>query len=437
MRISEYFLFVSILSFFLITPLFSQNDLSPDEVLAKARAEIDTLCSPTFAGRGYIGNGHLKAANYLTQRFKEIGLQPKGDRGGYLQRFSIQINLPTAVSASIGGKELEAGKNLIVSRFSGSGSITARVVDLGYGLKAKPTVKGKIALFRDGLPEKIANNSKKKERFKDRMRAIQRIQGIMDYEPAAIIVVKEKLTMGFSREEGPVPIIEVLASDLPKSCKTASISVSSSMQRINTQNALGYLEGSTKPDSVIVISAHYDHLGKLEDAIFTGANDNASGTSMLLQMAEYFSSPTHRPAHSMLFIAFGGEETGLLGSQHYILQAPTVPLSQMKFLLNLDLMGNGIDGIMAVGGKDFPSYFDQLVALNDTLKAVPRVRARKNAPNSDHYFFLENGVPGFFIYTEGGPKHYHDIYDNPSTIVLSKYVEVRGLLLRFLEEVME
>ena len=417
--------------------LLAQSRYVADSILAFARSEIDTLCSPTLAGRGYVGNGHQKAAQYLSERFEQIGLRPRGDLGTYTQSFPIQINLATAVSATLGDQEMKAGINLIVNRFSGSGSINTHVTDIGYGLKPKANIRNKIVLFREGFPPKIANNSKKKARYKDLSRPIQRISAILEFKPAAIILVKEKLTMGFSRETGPVPIIEVLASDLPKSFRTASIEVHAGMQKIQTQNVLGLIRGSEKPDSVLVISAHYDHLGKLEEAIFSGANDNASGTSMLLSMAEHFSQPENSPSHSLLFLAFGAEETGLLGSQYYVTQDPKIPLSKMKFLLNLDLMGNGVDGIMAVGGKDFPTFFDQLLDLNESLKAVPRVRARKNAPNSDHYFFLQNGVPGFFIYTEGGPKHYHDVYDNETTIELSKYVEVRDLLIRFLEQIME
>ncbi|MEM6805045.1 MAG: M28 family peptidase, partial [Bacteroidota bacterium] len=165
-----------------------------------------------------------------------------------------------------------------------------------------------------------------------------------------------------------------------------------------------------------------------------GANDNASGTSMLLSMATYFSQAEHQTKYSLLFIAFGGEETGLIGSSFYVNEQALVPLAQTKFILNLDLMGNGIEGIMAVGGKDFPQYFEKLQVANEEMKAVPKVRSRKNAPNSDHYFFLLNGIPGFFIYTLGGPPHYHDILDNPDTIVLSRYVEVRNLLIKFIED---
>jgi Zn-dependent M28 family amino/carboxypeptidase len=152
---------------------------------------------------------------------------------------------------------------------------------------------------------------------------------------------------------------------------------------------------------------------------------------MLLSMAEHFAQ--NPPKYDMLFIAFGAEEAGLQGSAHYVMQNPLIPLEKMKFILNLDLMGNGDEGIMAVGGKDFPGQFDILKDLNDSIQAVPRVRARQNAPNSDHYFFLKNGVPGFFIYTMGGPSHYHDVKDTNANLLFSKYVEVRQLLIAFLE----
>ncbi len=194
---------------------------------------------------------------------------------------------------------------------------------------------------------------------------------------------------------------------------------------------IGLIPGTTHPDSFVIVSAHYDHLGQVSEAIFTGANDNASGTSMLLSMGEYF--VTNPLPYTLVLIAFGGEETGLIGSDYYANRSPTVPLARIRFILNLDLMGNGIDGITAVGGRDFPVLFDKLVQLNETQQAVPQVKSRSNAPNSDHYYFLEKGVPGFFIYTLGGPTHYHDVNDNPSTIELSRYVEVRQLLIAFLE----
>ena len=230
-------------------------------------------------------------------------------------------------------------------------------------------------------------------------------------------------------------MIEVKADLLPRKVKTAVLEVKAKPTRIISQNVMGYVEGTESPDTAILITAHYDHLGKLNEAIFTGANDNASGTTMLLSMAEYFTKPGNALPYSLLFIGFGGEETGLIGSRYYVERERVIPLEQTKFILNLDLMGNGDEGIMAVGGKDFPNHFEKLKAENGEEKFVPKVRARNNAPNSDHFFFLQNGVPGFFIYTLGGPPHYHDVNDNPSTIVLSRYVEVRELLIRFLGQI--
>jgi Zn-dependent M28 family amino/carboxypeptidase len=134
-----------------------------------------------------------------------------------------------------------------------------------------------------------------------------------------------------------------------------------------------------------------------------------------------------------MFIAFGGEEIGLLGSAAYV-RKPLVPLEQTKFLLNLDLMGNGTEGITAVAAVEFPAEYERLVRTNDELKAVPTVKSRGNAPNSDHYHFVSKGVHGLFIYTLGGPPHYHDVNDTGEALQFSKYPELMGLFSRFLAE---
>ncbi|MFK7925054.1 MAG: M28 family metallopeptidase [Bacteroidia bacterium] len=424
-----------LLCFFLCLSISIQAQ-SAKKVLAFARAEIDTLCSETFAGRGYINDGHLKAATYIASRFEELGAESFREQAAmgverYFQPFEFEINLVRKTSLLLNGQEMTPGLDFIVNAYSGSGMQSGKVVDLKYGLKAKASIKGKIVLFRAGWPASIANDSDKRDTYKELSRVDQRIAAILPYGPAAIIVVQPKLTASFARENLPLPIIEVRAESISGKVKKAALVVQAGMEKIRSQNVICQVRGTEQPDSVVIVSAHYDHLGMLGESRFPGANDNASGTSMLLSMVEYFVDKPQR--YTMMFIAFGGEETGLIGSNYYVNRDPIVALKQTRFILNLDLMGNGVDGITAVGGRDFPDLFDDLVALNDKMKAVPKVKSRSNAPNSDHYFFLERGVQGFFIYTLGGPPHYHDINDNPDTIVLSKYVEVRKLLIRFLE----
>ncbi|MEL6593579.1 MAG: M28 family peptidase [Bacteroidota bacterium] len=423
------------LSFLLLFSLAVQGQ-SASEVLKFARAEIDTLCSTTFAGRGYIDNGHRKAATYLAHRFQEMGAESMREQAAmgierYFQPFDFSINLIKKTSLSLNGQKMKPGLDYIVNSYSGNGLQQGKVLDLKYGLKPKASIKGKIVLFRAGWPAKIANDSEKREAYKALSRVDQRIAAILAYQPRAIIVIQPKLTASFARETLPLPIVEVRAESITRKVKKAAIFVEAGMTQINSQNVICQVRGTEQPDSVIIVSAHYDHLGMQGSSIFPGANDNASGTSMLLSMVEYFVK--HPQRYTMVFIAFGAEETGLIGSNYYVNRSPVVALSQTRFILNIDLMGNGIDGITAVGGRDFPNYFERLVALNDTMQSVPKVKSRSNAPNSDHYFFLKNGVPGFFIYTLGGPPHYHDINDNPSTIVLSRYAEVRELLIKYLE----
>ena len=422
-------------------PIAAQTQLQPDssqvDWLGLARADVDTLCSPELAGRGYQDQGHLKAASFVAKRFKHLGLQPQGigSRRGrsYLQPFVMAQNRINGASLSLDGQSLVPGVDFIVNPYSGDGEAEGELLDLGYGLKWNSNkVSGAIVLIRDGLPEKMAENPKRKKKYANRLNLFDRVNALLEAEPAAIIILKEKLTAGYGREQSGCPIVEVKTAALPAETEMAQLAVAAEMARIQTQNVLGSIEGYGEPDSFLLISAHYDHLGKLEEAIFTGANDNASGMAMLLSLAAHYAQPEHQPYYSLLFIAFGAEESGLIGSRYYVAEDPRIPLAQMKFVLNLDLMGNGDEGIVAVGGKDFPEYLALLEAENEALQAVPKVGARPNAPNSDHYFFLKGGVPGFFIYTLGGPPHYHDVYDTAQNLQLSRFEAVRQLLLGFL-----
>ena len=418
-----------------VLPIFTFSQNTP-KLLEEARADLEQLCSEAFAGRGYLNAGHKKAANFIAKRFNSLGMQAAArdsyGKASYLQGFDMEINLVREAKVNICDQELVAGKDFVVNRFSGSGKLDkVKVIDLKYGLDPKPNIEGRIVLIREGLPSKIANDPQKKAQYADRGQDLKKLQSLLAYRPAAVIILRKKLTAAFGGDAFPMPIIDILADHLPKKHKTASLMIEAGVTRIETQNVAATIKGTEFPDSFLVISAHYDHLGMYEDAVFAGANDNASGTVMLLSMAKYFAE--NPPKYSLLFLAFGGEECGLKGSRHYVEKEALIPLRQLKFLLNLDLMGNGVDGIMAVCGKDFPAPYDRLVDLNKQLAAVPSVKARKNAPNSDHYFFVENGVPSFFIYTMGGPSHYHDIYDNADNLLFSKYTEIRDLLIQFME----
>jgi aminopeptidase YwaD len=203
-------------------------------------------------------------------------------------------------------------------------------------------------------------------------------------------------------------------------------------QHYTSRNVLGMIEGSAKKDSFIVFTAHYDHLGMMGNtAMFPGANDNASGIAMMLNLAKYFSG--HPQRYSLLFIAFSGEETGLIGSNYYV-KNPVYPLETIRFLINIDLMGNGAEGVMAVNGTIFPKELHVLKDINEREKYLPIVKVRGKARNSDHYWFSEAGVPCFFFYLMGPYPFYHDVNDKASAVPFSNFSNAFLLFRDFIVE---
>ena len=409
-------------------------------LLELAREEISHLCSPELGGRGYHEEGHLKAAHFIAEAFQEAGLKPFEfpsiqDSLSYLQAFPFPLNYIPEAQLSIGGYEQELGTDFIPFRLTGSASVHGDISDLGYGLgEIDPdNITQRIILIREGWPEEIAANDSLRKSLSHKKRVWDRLESILPYGPTALLIGRKKLTAGFSSQTFPIPILEVQLDSLPNGLDSTFLIVESTQKTITGNNVIGCIEGNVFPDTAIIVSAHYDHLGKWGPALFPGANDNASGIAFLLSLLRYFSQADNRLPYTLVFIAFGGEETGLRGSRYYVQEQAIFPLSQTKFILNFDLMGNGEKGIMAVGGRDHPGYFDSLRQLNSQMGLLPSVSARPNAPNSDQYFFLKEGIPGFFIFTMGGPPHYHDVNDTAENLQLSHFPELFHLFTTYLK----
>ena len=157
---------------------------------------------------------------------------------------------------------------------------------------------------------------------------------------------------------------------------------------------------------------------------------------MLLNLATYYSKPENKPKYSIAFMAFCGEEVGLLGSKYYT-ENPLFPLKNIKFVFNMDIMGTGEEGITVVNGTVFQKEFDKLKAINTENKFIKDVKIRGKSANSDHYHFSEKGVKAFFIYSMGGIKAYHDIYDRPETLPLNEFENMFKLITKFGESLQQ
>lgn len=384
---------------------------------------IDTLTSPSMHGRGYVQNGDKIAANYLKGEFQKLNIQAVDDN--YFQYFKFPVNtFPKDVKVAVDGTALKPGVDFIVSANSSKAKGT---FDLHWLISAN--LRGSLDVIKD----KFIVVDKTRMINKDEQKAMDLWINDPHGAKGVVVIEESKLTWSVARKKYKYPVIHILKKAIQPEAKNITLKIDEKFYKnYKTQNVAGFINGSVKPDSFIVFTAHYDHLGMMgRDTYFPGANDNASGVSMLLNFVKYYAA--NKPKYSILFIAFAGEEAGLMGSEYYV-KHPLVALSKIKFLINMDLLGTGDDGLMVVNGDVYKDQFVLMENINTEKQYVKSLQKRGRAKNSDHYWFSENGVPCFFIYTLGGIAAYHDIYDRAETLPLSDYEDVFKLVKDFVSE---
>lgn len=358
-----------------------------------ARKTIDTLTSAYFWGRGYTNTGLKKTADYLAAEFKHYRLKPLAGRD-YCQEFQFPVNtFPGKMDVSINGVELIPGRDFIITPDS-----------RGTKTKGKLTEQDSVHF--------------------------------MNAESRVVVTLENKLTWSVAAKAQDYTNLQVLKSALKAKPSSYQANIENKeITAFKAWNVCGLVNGTRKPDSLIVITAHYDHLGGMgKDTFFPGANDNASGITLLLNLAKYYSE--NPPPYSIVFICFAGEEVGLIGSK-YFSENPLINLSFIRFLLNIDLAGTGDEGITVVNASVFPKEFTLLKEINTTESYLVQVKSRGKAANSDHYWFTEKGVPSFFIYTLGGIKAYHDVFDVAGTLPLTEYSDLFRLITAFNNRLMK
>ncbi len=390
---------------------------------------IDILTSSAMHGRGYVQNGVEQASVFIQRRFKEYKLKPVTADGTFIQGYSFGINtFPGIMSLNIDGKELTAGADYLIDASSvsyGSTDKKIKVIDLQQ-ITTKAAWRKTLNSFDEQYVYSLEHVDSFCKFFSENPRkfAGQLPRG------AFIIPQTAKLTWEVAQDTIAATVFYVKKEVLPTHMKMAAVNVLSHFEpKQKCENVVACVPGEVK-DTFVAITAHFDHLGMMGDAaMFPGASDNASGTAMLIYLASYFAA--HPQHYSILFIAFSGEEVGLLGSSFYV-SHPVVPLGKIKFLTNIDIMGDATDGVTVVNATEYPHQFTMLNQLNDAHHYIPIIKSRGKAANSDHYYFSEAGVPSFFFYSNGGKGYYHDVFDKGDAVTLNNVDGVASLLIDFL-----
>jgi aminopeptidase YwaD len=399
---------------------------------------IQKLSSPEFKGRGYIENGDRISADYIANEFKISGLSYVNKKS-YFQEFSLSANtFPGQVLVKINGIELKPAYDYLIE--SSSPSIKGKFNIITTSRSQIDSQEKLISVINKAVNSFVLIDSRDRSNEKPELsKKIDEYIEALKYNPqipvkGIIIFTNDKLTWESSQEQSVRPVVIINKELDLTNTNSIEIAVDAKfIQNYKTQNVIGTIKGTSNTDSTIVVLAHYDHLGKFgKDIYFPGANDNASGVAMILNLAKHYSS--NKPKYTMIFIALSGEELGLLGAKAFV-DNPLTDLSKIKFLVNFDLAGTGDEGIKVVNGSVFKDKFDLMTKINQQENLLPKVEIRGAACNSDHCFFYQKGVPCFYIYTLGGIKAYHDVFDKFETLPLTEFIDYNKLMIKFFDSI--
>ena len=395
--------------------------------MAHFKRIVKQLSSAKYQGRGYAKNGANKAGKYLQKEFEKAGVDEVT-----IQPFKLDINTFCGqMKLWADGRQLRAGVDFSMREYS-------------------PGVHGEFPVYHvDTLnfdAERMYADLQKPEyanalvccdfwfsygHRKD-FSPLQKAGGCNNAGLLQTWASPIKFFKAYGEKVVDKPIIWVTPEAI-EGVKSVRVDVDNKfLKNYECFNVIAKVEGQ-RHDSCYVFTAHYDHLGNLGKKIFyAGANDNASGTATIVTLAAYYAK--NRPPYDMYFIAFSGEDANLRGSNWYV-DHPVVPLQQIKYLFNIDMIGDNSPvqycEVSDEGMRAFP-LFEQINDRKHHFKALHRGDL---AANSDHYPFATRHVPCIFLENEKGDafQYYHTIYDTYQTVRFDSYEPVFRLVCDFIE----
>lgn len=438
---------------------------------------VEVLSAPEMEGRQPGSEGYLRAVNYMTEGFAALGLKPAGEEG-YLQQVPAEyVNIvePPVLERIVDGKLAKTytlGSDFVCRGLTGFANVTAPIVFCGYGISepaagyddyADIDVRGKIVMvFKQNPSWKIGtvDFSQKHNRYRANVAAAHGAVGIIlvstplskdPQKPIGSIMdgagtydinmpqIHVDLPAAEEYLEGSRWNLKQLQLKIDSLKKPQSIALTSSAHIIvqgeyepqkNSANVVALLEGSDAllKQQYIVISAHLDHVGKQgHEYYFPGANDNASGSAAVLQLARAYVKSGVPSKRSILFVLYTGEEQGLVGSAYFATHLP-VEKDQIVAAFNLDCIAHG-DSLQVGGGKSNPILWN-MAREQDSLHAKRMIRETWGGGGADLDGLFKLGIPGLYFASRYSYTHLHLASDTPSTLNIELYQNMVQLAYR-------
>lgn len=428
---------------------------------------VKEMCKEKYAGRLTGTPEYNASAQWLADKLAEWDVKPGGDNGTFFQDFPnpytlvfegsrLILHVPVKKKQFI-EKHYRYQDEFFPGSTSAAGEVKAEVVYVGYGITAPELkydeykgldVKGKIVLLEREIPVSPKDDPEKFKKWRPYSFHQYKVNNARKHGAAAVLynyhivnpncsyfddlmignvgkTVVNDLFAGTGKTHKTV-IEKIKAKLKPQSFRTRKTMTIKNKTEHHAEgigrNVIGLIEGSDPElkNEYIFLAAHLDHLG-MNHEMMPGANDNASGVAVIMEVARAIKESGLKPKRSILFLFFGAEEQGVAGSDYY-LKHPTVPIKQVKALLNLDGVGRG-KKLWAIAGKKYPELFKYIDDANNKYihrKVVPTDFHNLARPRLDAARFMWAGVPTLSFGAGGAEKlpyaTYHTTHDNPDLI---------------------
>ncbi len=430
-----------------------------DENLTAAYASIrpmdvydycKTISADEFAGRLTGHEGYTAAAEWAAEKFRGWGLLPISSREGYLQAYPSPYTVVKSADIALflpgekNGAGLMAGKDFLPLLYSAKGEARAGLVFVGWGISAPHLgyddyagmeVKDKFVLCFRGTPDAANNAYTEHDQHRTRMLAAKNKGALGLFyiysEPMANpngdwlegfmpAIISDNIADKLLKEKETT--VEKLKKELLSNKKPISFYLNSQVRfRVDSQhfpagvgyNVAGYVAGSDPvlKKEFLVIGGHFDHCGTHLGFHFPGANDNASGSAVVMEIAEAFSKLEKKPKRSVIFVLFGGEEMGLTGSHYFVDNLPEA-VEKIDAMFNFDMVGEG-DGTVCGISQEPPEFKETLDKADQhvhTLKGF-RIIKQVGVRSSDYAPFFLKGASCISFFSNGPHLHYHLVGD--------------------------